>query len=169
MGMSSTAILAYGYDLGGDEYGWNFPDLDYGAWRPSDLPEDEGDEFEFAEWAESKLLRAAGLDDADTEDYFDRKREARGRVGVEVIHGGNYDYFRVFLVAWSDRGYGGQPGFIDFNDLERRRVREGWDAKLDSAIEVLELPKIIVPGDSWEDVKPRPEQRPHWMLTSFYG
>lgn len=166
MGMASTGKLAYGYDLGGQEDGWNFPDLDYGYWLPPGVDEDDED-FDFAEWAEEKLFASVGFVDAGAEDVADRKKEARARLGVEVVHSGNYDYFRPLLVAWSKSGYGSEPLTIDFAELERRRVEEDWDGKLASAVKVLELPKIMVPTKGWGDLTE--EQRPHWMLTAFYG
>jgi hypothetical protein len=168
MGMGSSGILAYGYDLGGVEDGWNFPDLEYGQWAPPDVNEDQGDEFDFAEWAEKKLLLSVGVTEDDRSDgWFDRRKEAKELLGVEVRHGGSYDHFRPMLVAWSKSGYGSEPRPIDFTELERRRVEEDWDGKLANAARVLELPKIMVPTKGWGDLTE--EQRPHWMLTAFYG
>lgn len=170
MGMSSTAKLAYGFDLGGDEDGWNLPDLDYGQWRPPGIAEDDEDEFDFAEWVEGKLLVDAGFTETDDEDdgYFTRKRAARVQLGVEAISSGNYDYFRYLLVAWSETGLGSDPTTIDFAELERRRIEENWDGKLLNAARVLGMPKIMVPSKRWDE-KLVVEQRPHWMLTVFYG
>jgi hypothetical protein len=170
MGMSSTAKLAYGFDLGGDEDGWNLPNLDYGQWRPPELTEDEEDEFDFAEWVEDKLLVDAGFTETDDEDdgYFTRKRAVRSQLGVQVISSGNHDYFRHLLVAWNETGLGSDPTTIDLVELERRRVEEGWDAKLFNAARALGMPKIMVPSKRWDE-ELAVEQKPHWMLTAFYG
>jgi hypothetical protein len=168
--MSSTAKLAYGFDLGGDEDGWNLPNLDYGQWRPPELTEDEEDEFDFAEWVEDKLLVDAGFTETDDEDdgYFTRKRAVRSQLGVQVISSGNHDYFRHLLVAWNETGLGSDPTTIDLVELERRRVEEGWDAKLFNAARALGMPKIMVPSKRWDE-ELAVEQKPHWMLTAFYG
>lgn len=166
MGMSSSGILAYGYDLGGPENGWNFPDLDYGEWLPPGISEDDVD-FEFDEWAEPKLLASAGFDEDDESNgWAERRKAARQRIGVEVIHSGSYDYFRAYLVTWHDDGYGFDPKTIDFAELNRQRIEEDWDGKLANAAKVLELPTIMVPD---RDYKPTLVQRPHWILTAFYG
>lgn len=165
MGMSSTGKLAYGYDLGGPESGWNFSGLEYGFWMPPGIEEE--DEFDFGDWADAKLLASVGFEEVEwSEGRRERRLAAQARVGVEVVHAGNYDYFRSLLVTWSAGGYGSDPLTLDLAELERRRVEEDWDGKLANALKVLELPTVMEPSD---DYKPTIEQQPHWMLTSFYG
>lgn len=171
MGQSTNGIFAYGYDLGGDEEGWNFPGLDYGEWRPAEIKDDEEacDDFDFAEWVETKLLVAAGYDDDDqSEGRTARKLDARAQLGIEAIHHGSNDYSAFLLTAFNQSASRGFPEDIDIAALATRRVIEGWDGKLAAALEVLGLPQPVYPESRYQD-DPTGPQKPRWLLASYWG
>lgn len=172
MGYSTDGIFAYGYDLGGDEEGWNFPGLDYGEWRPAEIEGDEEacDDFDFAEWVEAKLLVAQGFTetDRDADGYYTRKREARAQLGIEVIHHGSIDYTAFLLTVFNQSASRGSPEDVDIATLATRRVVEFWDGKLAAALEVLGLPQPIYPKSHRPEALTGP-QKPRWLLASYWG
>jgi len=157
MGISSDGILAYGYDLGGDDGEWKIEEAgEYGEWTPSWLGEDEDEEGP-VEAAELALLAAAGFTETDYEvaGYFDRKREAEARVGVEMTSYCSGDYPMYVLSAHAITVGRGSVKEIDFAALEVARVEQEWDAKLTAALGVLGMtPK---------------QATPKWLLVSYMG
>lgn len=84
MGQATDAILAYGYDLGGD--GWKLEGLgEYGELPPLSWWDDDED---FATAAERRLLaEIAGFTETwedDHEGYYERQRVAKARLGLKV-------------------------------------------------------------------------------------
>ncbi len=156
MGNSADGILAYGFNLGGDEGGWEVAEADseYGEWKPDWYDEDEED---LAGDAEKRLLEVAGFSETDykAEGYYDRKREAEARVGVELVPYCSFDYPIYVLAAHAITVYQGHAKEIDWAELERQRVSEGWDDKLTAAREAL-------------GVTPKQEQ-PKWLMVSRWG
>ena len=154
MGNSADGILAYGFNLGGDE-GWEIAEAgEYDEWTPDWYDEDEED---LISDAEKHLLRAAGFDETDykADGYYDRKREAGARVGVELVTYCSFDYPIYALAAHTVTVYQGHVTEVDWAELERQRVSEGWDAKLTAALAVLgATPK---------------QERPKWLLLSRWG
>lgn len=160
MGQSTNGILAYGYDLGGEE-DWKIqgvgeyselPDLDW-----FDPENEEGDDFQSA--AERRLLaEIAGFTEewsSGNEGYFEREREAKGRLGVEfgTYCSGEYPMFLLATkVITVRRGY---IETIDMADLAVAPTREGWDDKLRVALAAL-------------GITPTQEQ-PKWLLCSYWG
>jgi hypothetical protein len=142
MGVSSDGLLVYGYDLG---------ELD--DWEPAWQDEDE----DFAESVMTRLLVASGFTETDwqVDGYFARKSEAEERLGVELVTHCSYDYPMYVLGAAEFRAYRGYPKALDLAELSNPEVLSGWNAKLASALEVLEI---------------TPEQgHPQWILCSIYG
>lgn len=152
MGMSADGILAYGYNLGGDNDGWAIEETDeYGGWEP-----EWSDGEEIAECMTARLLASVGFTETNwrAEGYYDRKREAEQKVPELVIYC-SHDYPEFVLAAFSVRVYQGHTQAIDFAALEQRRIEEDWDGRLRQALEVL-------------GVTPKQEQ-PQWLLASRWG
>jgi hypothetical protein len=161
MGMNTQGIVAYGYNVGDSA-----PVTGLGEdedWRPADFTGDHY-EFDFRDWAERKLMAAAGHP-VEEDGYFDPEdTKKHGGVWFEAEgYGENPGYL---LVAFETHSYD-SPNDIDFTELERRRVEEGWDDKLAAVLEILGIPGFTYPEDIYKDVKR--EQSPRWMLTSYYG
>lgn len=155
MGQATDAILAYGYDLGGD--GWKLEGLgEYGELPPLDWWDDEDD---FATAAERHLLtQVAGFTEtwADRrEGYFDRERAAKARLGVTIdtyCSGSCPMYILAAYVATVKRG---DCEVIYPAGMSQRPAEEGWDAKLTAALDALGI---------------RPTQeRAQWLLCSYWG
>ena len=90
MGVSTDAILAYGYDLGGGDE-WQVRELDeYGGLIPDTggrVPDPEvEDDYDLIGLAERHLLDASGFTETyedGREGYFGRERAAKEALGVE--------------------------------------------------------------------------------------
>lgn len=149
MGMTASAHLAYGYDLGSVEDFKAEKRSEYGSpklpWFDQEEDEDDGSEpaGDFAGLAERVLLDSIGFTERYTEDagsdYFRREREAKARLGVEVGFSGHPDYPGWILVAT------GSEKSVDWAEtmtldpfvLERTPIDEGWDGKLEAALAAL--------------------------------
>ncbi|ATY17133.1 hypothetical protein CU254_41900 (plasmid) [Amycolatopsis sp. AA4] len=89
---TADAILAYGYDLGGDERGWKVEETDdHGhpaiAWHDID-----GDKDNFVEEATGRLLAAlAGFTETDqhADGYHDRRKAAEKSLDVHIVRHGD--------------------------------------------------------------------------------
>lgn len=159
MGQSTNGILAYGYDLGGDEE-WKIAGLgEYGELPPLDWysTDDDGDDFQSA--AERRLL--AELADftetwtKDNEGYFDRERKAQARLGVEFDTYCSGEYPMYLLAAKVITVYRGDVKDIDMAALAVEPEMNGWDEKLRAALAVLG----ITPA----------QDRAKWLLCSYWG
>lgn len=144
MGMSTNAILAYGYDLGEDF------DLDeFAENAPGWYDEDNG----FDDSAEEYLLAASGFTEQwtseDADGYRQRKAAARARLGVTVVAhcSGDYPQFIVAAVARTARR--GSPVPVDFDVPYDAKERIRW------AFETLGLPA--------------PDGDPQWLLASYWS
>ncbi|PPS86442.1 hypothetical protein [Streptomyces sp. MH60] len=109
MGVSTDAILAYGYEL---------PEFD-----PEELEWVEEDEDGYTDFHDSveKRLRAAGVE------------------GVSVTSHCSVDYPMYLLTTTERRSWRGSVGKVDAHEMVARPVSEGWDAKLDAAMKALGL------------------------------
>lgn len=167
MGVTTNGILAYGYNLGGDDSGWEIEQAgEFGDWEPpwpnhdptaDPDAQDEDEDRDLPEDARSALLTAAGFTETDREaqGYWDRHRDAEQRVGVELITYASPQYPLYVLAAHSITAHRGYFETIDFPALELQRVAEGWDTKLVSALDVLGM-------------TPR-QQSPAWLLLSYWS
>lgn len=129
MTTNTDAILAYGYDLGGEEEGWKLKGLDkYGElpdldWYVQDEDDDEG----FDERANDVLVGTVP------------------GVTVEVYCSGSSPIFLLTAKAITVRR--GHCEVIDWRKLEDERVAKNWDLKLQSALGALGLvPKQSEPA-----------------------
>jgi hypothetical protein len=137
MSIATTALFAYGYDLGGPEEGWRVEEAgEYGEWQPGWLNVDTEN---IIESAETELLIAAGL----TENYdpgfgfHQRVIEVQMSVGVTFVQYRSVETPQYILAAHHITTYQADPLAIDLTELEERRLGEGWDAKLQNALRVL--------------------------------
>ena len=154
MGISSDGILVFGYNLGGDESGWEIEQAgEDGEWEPEWVDED-GDVID---GAEKRLLTAAGFTETDwqADGYHERRREAQARVGVELESYCSGDYPMYLLAAHRITVYRGDVKTIDFAALEAQRVSEDWAGKLRRAVEAL-------------GITPK-QAEPAWLLASYMG
>ena len=119
MGISSDAILAYGYDLGEDFY-----------------TEDKVEGYDVVYHLTDKLLASfVGFTDEWTvEDttFWKRKGEAQKLLGLEVITHCSYDYPMYFLATTSTWASRGSP-----ERIESLEVNPMWDDRLATALKVL--------------------------------
>lgn len=155
MGQSTNAVLAYGYDLGGDEGGWKIAEAgEYGEWEPHWAADEDDDPMAAA----GKLLLAS-VDFAETDwradGYRARKQAAEARLGVELESYCSGDYPMWLLAAHTITVYRGDCKEIDFAALEKARADGDWDAKLTHALTTL-------------GVTPK-QERPGWLLVSYWG
>lgn len=155
MGVSTDGILVYGYNLGGDEGGWEVAEAgEYGEWEPTWLDEEDPDTVGDAERV---LLASVGFteDDWRVDGYFDRKKEAEGRLGVELESYCSGDYPMYLLAAHKIVVKRGYVKTVDFAELDRLRVEQDWDGKLQQALAAL-------------GVTPK-QTEPAWLLASYWG
>lgn len=163
MGTSTDAILAYGYNLGGDESGWEIAEVgEYGeldieriSWM--DAADEDDEDVDFVACAKRRLLQSVGFTETDwnVEGYFDRKRAAEESIGVEFDSycSGEYPmYLLAGHVITVRRGYVEE---IDFTALAAQVVDGGWDAKLAAAIQAL-------------GITPK-QAKPAWLLCSYWS
>lgn len=159
MGVSTDAILFYGYNLGGGDSEWEIEGTgqygDFAAdWHD---PEDE-DSDGFAEDANNRLrVMVGGFTETDwqVDGYWERQREADQRVGVEVSSHCSAEYPVYYIAACAITAWRGSPKRIDFAKLEAERAEGDWDQKLAVALEALGMtPK---------------QAKPQWLLVSDWG
>ena len=154
MSTSTDGILVYGYNLGGDDSGWEVTEADEDGEFEPEWADEDGD---LITGAEEKLLAAAGFTETDyrADGYYDRKRDAEARVGVEMESYCSGDYPMWLLAAHKVVVSRGDVKEIDFAALEAQRVAEDWDAKLQAALAVL-------------GITPK-QDAPKWLLASYWG
>ncbi|MEV7793385.1 hypothetical protein AB0O68_15540 [Streptomyces sp. NPDC087512] len=160
MGMSTNAMLVYGYHLGSSDSGW----LVHGAGEYGELPPvdwynpDDEDNDGFQESAEKRLLATLAQfteNDWSADSYFDRQHAAKARLGVEFDTHCSGDYPMYLLIAKGITAYRGDAQEIDFAALQDEVQRADADAKLRAALDALGL---------------RPTQeRAQWLLCSYWG
>ncbi|HEY9371875.1 hypothetical protein [Streptomyces sp.] len=160
MGQSTNGMLAYGYDLGGEE-GWKLQEAgEYG-----ELPElpwfdeenEDGDGFQ--ESAERRLLaEIAGFTEtwsSGNEGYSDRKREAKAQVGVEFDTHCSGDYPMYLIATKVITVYRGSVKDIDMAALAVEPEMNGWDEKLRIALQALGITPT--------------QEKARWLLCSYWG
>jgi hypothetical protein len=160
MTTSTDGILAYGYDLGGDEE-WKIREAgEYGElpelpWFDEDDEEGEG----FQEAAERRLLaELASFTETwspASEGYFEREEAAKARLGVEFETYCSGDYPSYLLATKVITVARGDVEHIDMVELVEAPNVHGWDAKLTAALQVLGLTPI--------------QERARWLLCSYWG
>lgn len=171
MGMSASAHLAYGYDLGSGEDFKAAERDEYDAPKLPWLPTDEDgdcDYSEFGEKVEERLLAATGFveipwevrkdyDEGSRRAYYSARAEAGKRHGVEVAYSGHADYAGWLLIAEeSERSVEWAAAMtVDLNELTNRPSRDGWDARLSDALATLGITPT--------------QDGPKWLIFPSYG
>jgi hypothetical protein len=160
--MSARAHLAYGYDLGTGEAFKAAERGEYGEPKLPWLPTDEDGDSVYGglgEEVEKRLLASVGFteDNWRVEGYYDRKREAEKRVGVELDYSGHADYAGWVLVAkWSKRNVEWSEAMaVDLDELTNRPAYEGWDGRLADALTALGITPT--------------QAGPKWLVYPSYG
>jgi len=160
MGMSTDALLVYGYHLGGDDAGWLVHGAgEYGELPPLDWYDAEAHDGEgFQESAEKRLLaQLADFTETDwqADGYFARERAAKARLGVRFETHCSGDYPMYLLIAKGITAWRGKTEEIDFAALQDEMRQTDADTKLRAALNALGL---------------RPTQeRAQWLLCSYWG
>ncbi|MFD5491597.1 hypothetical protein ACFWH4_01315 [Streptomyces sp. NPDC127091] len=159
MGQSTNGMLAYGYDLGGEEewkireageYG-ELPELDW--YDPSN---EDGDGFQEA--AERRLLaELADFTETDwsADGYFERERAAKARLGVEFDTYCSGDYPMYLLATKVITVRRGSVKHIDMTELAIAPEMNGWDEKLHAALQALGITPT--------------QEKAKWLLCSYWG
>lgn len=154
MGVSTDAILAYGYDLGGAEDEWKIKET--GEYGCLNLPwfDPEDDDAGFMDAVEKRLLAAAGFTETDwqVDGYFTREREALATFGVHLVSHCHVDYPMYILAAHHITSHRGWVGRVDLPALVA--LQEDADARLARTVEALGI---------------TPTQEPGWLLVSNWG
>lgn len=157
MSMTIRAELRYGYNLGGDENGWEFAEVDDEYGTTPTVPWWDEDGESLGEQAEEQLFRAVGFTGADwnAPDYGERRRAAAAKIGVELESTG-HEGTRVLIVA-KGRKYHSSPS--DVTELDPAAMGaaadEAANEALASAVKVL-------------GITPK-QEKPAWLLTCYYG
>jgi hypothetical protein len=148
MGVSTNAMLMYGYDLGGGDGPWKLHNIEeYDDFERPWINEDDG----IFESAKKTLLAAAGFTETDynVDGYFDRKRAAEAQVGVH-FEGYCSDAYTAYVIsARTITASRGDCLLVDFT------IDPAWNEKLAHALKVL-------------DLKPT-QAEPRWLLASYWG
>lgn len=162
MGMSASAHLAYGYDLGSGEDFKAAERDEYGGPKLPWLPVDEdgdSDIEDFGEAVEKRLLASVGFteDNWRVDGYRERKEAAEKRVGVELAYSGHSDYAGWLLIAkWSERSVEWSEAMVaDLDEMTNRPSYEGWDTKLADALAALGITPT--------------QAGPKWLVYPSYG
>lgn len=155
MGMSTNAMLAYGYNLGGDDLGWNVQQVDADGLLKVDWPALDDDGFQEA--ARQVLLASVGFTETDwrADGYFDRQRAAEARIGVKIDSHCSGDYPGWFLATRIITVYRGDVSAVDFAALNAQAASENWNGRLAKALEALGLTPTA--------------EHPQWLLASYWG
>ncbi|MGW1950116.1 hypothetical protein ACWCRC_38155 [Streptomyces sp. NPDC001940] len=160
MGQSTNAMLAYGYDLGGEEE-WKLEGLgEYG--ELPELPwfnEDDGEGDGFQEAAERRLLaEITGFTETwspDSDGYFDRERAAKARLGVQFDTHCSGDYPMFLLATKVITVHRGSVDEIDMMALATEPEANDWDEKLHTALHALGITPT--------------QEKAQWLLCSYWG
>lgn len=140
MGVSTDGILFYGYDLGNEEEGWKLLNVEENGYLHGVDWYDLAGEYprnDFAEAANSRLFAVKSSSQVEVDSHCSSESPM---------------YYLCAERIEAARGY---PQEVDFVLLERRRIEEGWDAKLKEALDAL-------------GITPDPS-RARWLLASDWS
>jgi hypothetical protein len=159
MGQSTDGILAYGYDLGGEEEGWTVREAgEYGELSLDWLPDPEAEEgYDIPDLMLTRLLEASGFAETDWQagGYFARKHAAEAALGVEIESYCSGEYPLYLLAAKVITVNRGDVKPVDMAALSDPAVLAAYDAKLASALHVLGVTPV--------------QDKPAWLLCSYWG
>lgn len=162
MGVSTDAILAYGYDLGSEGDGLNLADPP--AWLGYD---DDGDRepdenTDLNDLIVRRLYDALDGVPAANPEYIthDMEQTVTQRYGVKLVSHCSGDYRMWILAAWHVEASRGYPQRLDLDELRVMQTRDDFDEKLRKACEVLGFTPTAEGGGPVE---------PGWLLASDWG
>lgn len=140
MGQDTDGILAYGYDLGGAEEGWQIREVaDDQLQLDWYHPDDEF--YDFASQAERQLLAAAG---GDSE-----------QIKVEFATYCSHDYPMYLIATKTIEVARGHIEHLNLHALANAELINDWDEDLVVALRILGITPI--------------QPQPGWMLCSYWG
>ncbi|WP_420032288.1 hypothetical protein ACN2WE_05345 [Streptomyces sp. cg28] len=146
MGQSTNATLAYGYDLG---EGHELVDL---AWMT-------GDEYDLAGACEQRLLaELVGFTETwetHPDGYYEREREAKARLGVEIYTHCSDNAPMLLLATHVITAYRGFPEAVDLAAYASMPDSLRWNERLQEALNALQITS--------------PQTEPGWLLCSYWG
>ena len=158
MGQSTDGILAYGYDLGGEDE-WKVREAgEYGELAVDWLPDPETEEdYDVLDLLTTRLLAASGFTETDweAEGYYRRKDAAEKALGVEIETCCSDDYTLYLLAAKVITVHRGDAKVIGMAALSDPALLAGYDAKLASAVAALGITPL--------------QEKPAWLLSSWLG
>lgn len=155
MGMCASAHLAYGYDLGTSE---SFAAAERDEYDGPDLPWNDTEDF--ADDVDTQLLESIGFTEQwapDNVGFFERRRAAGQRIGVEVYHSGHCDYPGWMMIATGSHKSvsWAEATELDLDELADLPAKNGWDRKLAYATDVLGITPM--------------QAAPKWLVFPTYG
>lgn len=160
VGVSTDAILAYGYDLGGPEE-WKIQGVEqWAADPPFDwYDRDNDDGYGFVDQAQRRLLAAVGYDVdqpyENSDEYRARLSAARAQVGVTIVKHVSGNYPMYIVAAWQMTAGRGYLKELDLVELLTNQRSLDWDEKLVTALRNLDIVPI--------------QPQPCWLLCSYWG
>lgn len=160
MGVSTDALLVYGFNLGGieDAEGWQIREVDEdgdptASWYTT--PED-AEEVDFIEQAEIRLLVAHGLTGRwSDDDYHERKREAQQHCGVTFERHCSDSCTMYLMVAMDWTANRGYPVKIEPAHLADPELLYHCRGNLARALDILGITPT--------------QDEPGWILASWKG
>lgn len=162
MGQSTNGILAYGYDLGSADSGFNVAEVgEYGElnvpWFDSDSEETEDEEGETLDVTSAITRRLyESIPNAPVAKWdWDREKVVKETLGVWLEAYCSGDYSMWILTTHEITVYRGDTKVIDLAALDTQRAAESWDVKLAHALSVLGLTPT--------------QEKPSWLLASYWG
>ncbi|WNI20348.1 hypothetical protein [Actinacidiphila sp. ITFR-21] len=160
MGQNTDGILAYGYNLGGPDEGWEVQETGrYGELLPVDWYDEAGDGGDFVTAAELHLRTTVGgfteqwTKGAGAGGYYERAEAAQARVGVKVVRHCSNVAPQFVLATHVTAAARGRVVPLDFDDLTRSRLAGDWDDQLARALAALGLTAL--------------QDAPAWLLLSY--
>lgn len=144
MGVSTDALLVYGFDLGGPGVGWL-------------VHEASGDDRWAPAWCDPEhAYGVLGPAEVELRALGDQRGwpTVFGESAVRLETHGHPNFPGYLLVAHVVTAYRGTAQVIDRSELERLRFVEDWDGRLNAACETLGITPV--------------QERPAWLLASYW-
>lgn len=140
MSVQVSALMSFGFDIGGESSGWKLKEADaHGLWCPTGwYAPSEQDEADAIARSAELMLKEVGLGEVGFLPY----RAVGERAGW-------------IMATWGIRAKFDQVTPVGLPWIQHERVANDWDSKLWQACEAL-------------DITPK-QETPDWLLTTVYG
>lgn len=154
-----SAVLAFGYDLGGSESsdGWRIHQVDTNDFIDVPWFDEDGADADFVSFDEianafiaEQLGHRSKLTDIPEDDRFE---VALRNAGVQVLPVG-YENDRFLLVTHMIVAGTSEAREVNFHDLSVEQVKNDWTYKLSAAMKTMGITSI--------------DTHPRWMLIAEY-